>query len=63
MNETKTRKEKVLNILFSVLLFGGLWGIVEAKEWKFEKLMKVIYHPAFASSTAVVAFALTLVLR
>ena len=30
MNETKTRKSEILNIIFAVLLFGGLWGIVEA---------------------------------
>ena len=30
MNEKMTRKQEILNILFSVLLFGGLWGIVEA---------------------------------
>ena len=29
MNKT-TRKQEILNIIFSVLLFGGLWGIVEA---------------------------------
>ena len=26
----ETRKNNILNILFSVLLFGGLWGVVEA---------------------------------
>ena len=30
MNEKMTRKQEILNMLFAVLLFGGLWGIVEA---------------------------------
>ncbi len=30
MEETNTNKARILNIVFSVLLFGGLWGIVEA---------------------------------
>lgn len=30
MNEKKTRKQEILNILISVLLFGGLWGLNEA---------------------------------
>ena len=47
---------------FGAILYGFL-KLAQAKEWKFEKLMKVIYHPAFASSMAVIAFALTLVLR
>ena len=30
MDEKLTRKQEILNMLFAVLLFGGLWGIVEA---------------------------------
>lgn len=30
MEEKTTNKTRILSILFSVLLFGGLWGIVEA---------------------------------
>ena len=30
MNEKMSRKQEILNMLFSVLLFGGLWGINEA---------------------------------
>lgn len=30
MEKIRMEKKKILNILFSVLLFGGLWGILEA---------------------------------
>ena len=41
----------------------GLIKLVEAKEWKFSKLKDLIFHPAFASSVAVVAFAVTLIIH
>ena len=41
----------------------GLMKLAQAKEWNFSKVKKVIYHPAFASSMAVVALAVTLILR
>ena len=41
----------------------GLMKLAEVKEWNFSKVKKVIYHPAFASSMAVVALAVTLILR
>ena len=41
----------------------GLMKLAEAKQWNFSKVKQVIYHPAFASSMAVVALVVTLVLR
>lgn len=41
----------------------GLIKLAEAKEWKFSKIKAFIFHPAFASSVAVVALAVTLILH
>lgn len=41
----------------------GLIKLSEAKEWKFSKVKEFIFHPAFASSVAVVALAVTLILH
>ena len=41
----------------------GLIKLAEAKEWKFSKIKEFIFHPAFASSVAVVALAVTLILH
>lgn len=41
----------------------GVMKLAQAKQWNFAKVKQVIYHPAFASSMAVVAIAVTLVLR
>ena len=41
----------------------GLIKLAEAKEWKFSKVKDLIFHPAFASSVAAVAFAVTLILH
>lgn len=60
MNETKSRKTEILNIVFSVLLFGGLWGIVEATLGTILHL-PVIHRTMFMSSTTIlvpIAFAL-----
>ena len=60
MNETKSRKSEILNIVFSVLLFGGLWGIVEATLGTLLHL-PVIHRTMFMSSTTIlvpIAFAL-----
>ena len=47
---------------FGAIIYG-LIKLAEVKEWNFSKVKKVIYHPAFASSMAVVALAVTLILR
>lgn len=52
MGETKSRKAEILNIVFSVLLFGGLWGIVEATLGSFLH-MPFIHHTMFLSSTTI----------
>ena len=52
MNETKTRKAEILNIVFSVLLFGGLWGIVEATLGTLLH-MPIVHRTMFLSSTTV----------
>ena len=52
MNETKTRKQEILNIIFSVLLFGGLWGIVEATLGTLLH-MPFIHRTMFLSSTTI----------
>ena len=41
----------------------GLIKLAEAKEWNFSKIKDFIFHPAFASSVAVVALAVTLILH
>lgn len=60
MNETKSRKSEILNIVFSVLLLGGLWGIVEATLGTLLHL-PIVHRTMFMSSTTIlvpVAFAL-----
>ena len=60
MDETKSRKSEILNIVFFVLLFGGLWGIVEATLGTLLHL-PVIHRTMFMSSTTIlvpIAFAL-----
>ena len=60
MNERKSRKAEILNIVFSVLLFGGLWGIVEATLGTILHL-PVVHRTMFLSSTTIlvpIAFAL-----
>ena len=52
MNETKTRKAEILNTVFSVLLFGGLWGIVEATLGTLLH-MPIVHRTMFLSSTTV----------
>ena len=60
MNEKMTRKQEILNIVFSVLLFGGLWGIVEATLGTILHL-PIVRRTMFMSSTTIlvpIAFAL-----
>jgi len=60
MNEKMTRKQEILNIVFSVLLFGGLWGIVEATLGTLLHL-PIVHRTMFMSSTTIlvpIAFAL-----
>ena len=52
MNETKTRKAEILNIVLSVLLFGGLWGIVEATLGTILHL-PIVHRTMFLSSTTI----------
>lgn len=60
MNEKMTRKQEILNIVFSVLLFGGLWGIVEATLGTILHL-PIVHRTMFMSSTTIlvpIAFAI-----
>ena len=53
-------------ILYAFVLGAAIYGLIklaQAKEWNFSKVKQVIYHPAFASSMAVIALVVTLVLR
>ena len=53
-------------ILYTFAAGAILFGVTKLAEkysWNFDKVKKVIYHPAFASSMAAVALVLTLVLR
>ena len=52
MDETNTRKAKILNIVFAVLLFGGLWGIVEATLGTVLHL-PIVHRTMFLSSTTI----------
>lgn len=52
MNEENSKKAKIFNIVFSVLLFGGLWGIVEASLGTFLH-MSFIHRTMFLSSTTI----------
>ena len=52
MEEKMTRKQEILNILFSVLLFGGLWGIVEATLGTLLHL-PIVNRTMFLSSTTI----------
>lgn len=60
MNERNSRKLQVLNIVVSVLLFGGLWGLVEATLGTLLHL-PIVHRTMFLSSTTIlvpIAFAL-----
>ena len=60
MNEKVSRKQEILNILFSVLLFGGLWGINEATLGTLLH-MPFVHRTMFLSATTIlvpIAFAL-----
>lgn len=53
-------------ILYAFAAGAAIYGVMklaEAKQWDFSKVKKVVFHPAFASSMAVVALAVTLVLH
>ena len=52
MEETNTNKARIFNIIFSVLLFGGLWGIVEATLGTVLHL-PIIHRTMFLSSTTI----------
>lgn len=52
MNEVSTKKAKILNTIFAVLLFGGLWGIVEATLGSLLHL-PIIHRTMFLSSTTI----------
>ena len=60
MNEKMTRKQEILNMIFSVLLFGGLWGLIEATLGTLLH-MPFIHRTMFLSATTIlvpIAFAL-----
>ena len=55
-----------VSILYTFGLGAILYGfkkLVEAKNWNFEKVKKVIYHPAFVSSIAAASLVITIVLH
>ena len=52
MNEKTTRKQEILNMLFSVLLFGGLWGLNEATLGTLLH-MPFVHKTMFLSSTTI----------
>lgn len=52
MDEKLTRKQEILNMLFAVLLFGGLWGIVEATLGTLLH-MPFVHRTMFLSSTTI----------
>lgn len=47
---------------FGAIIYG-IMKLAEAKAWNFSKVKQVIYHPAFASSMAAIALAVTLILK
>ena len=47
---------------FGAILFGAV-KLAERFNWNFDKVKKIIYHPAFASSMAAVAIVLTVVIK
>ena len=53
----------ILYMFAAGAIIYGLLKLAEAKELKFSKVKDLIFHPAFASSVAVVAFAVTLILH
>ena len=53
-------------ILYTFAAGAIIYGVIklsEAKNWNFDKVKQVIFHPAFASSMAAVALVVTIVLR
>ena len=52
MDEANSKRARILNIVFSVLLFGGLWGIVEATLGTILHL-PIVHHTLFLSSTTI----------
>ena len=52
MDEKLTRKQEILNMLFAVLLFGGLWGLVEATVGTLLH-MPFVHRTMFLSSTTI----------
>ena len=64
--ETYVFKFNCVGILYMFAAGAIVYGLIklaEAKEWKLSKVKDLIFHPAFASSVAVVAFAVTLILH
>lgn len=53
-------------ILYTFAAGAIIYGVIklsEAKNWNFDKVKQVIFHPAFASSMAAAALVVTIVLR
>ncbi len=53
-------------ILYAFAFGAIIYGLIKlaiSKEWNFSRVKKVIYHPAFASSMAAIALAVTLILK
>ena len=53
----------ILYMFAAGAIIYGVMKLAEARQWNFEKVKNLIFHPAFASSMAVVALALTIVLH
>lgn len=64
--ETYVFKFNAVAILYTFAAGAAIYGVMKLAEhysWNFSKVKEVIYHPAFASSIAVVALVVTIVLH
>lgn len=64
--ETYVFKFNCVAILYTFAAGAIIYGVIklaEAKQWNMEKVKKIVFHPAFASSMAAVALVVTLVLH
>ena len=59
-------KYNCVAILYTFAIGAIIYGVMklaEAKNWNFEKVKKVFYHPVFASSMAAIALVVTCLLK
>lgn len=53
----------ILYVFIAGAIIYGVMELIKVKAWNLSKVKQIIYHPAFASSVAVAAFVVTLILR